>query len=172
MAHDDASDTRLSTVDGADFRQAMSRLSQQVHVVTSLGPEGRCGVTVTAVASVSDQPPIMLFCLNRSSRTYPAFENNTVFCVNTLSGDQVELADAFAGRGNLDTDARFAKGEWREMATGAPVLEGALATFDCRVTDVLDKATHRIFFGEVEAVTIGGDDDLALAYRKREYVTC
>ncbi|MDJ0932012.1 flavin reductase family protein [Breoghania sp.] len=171
MADNETGDSTLNAVNGAEFRQAMSRLSQQVHVITSIGPKGRCGVTVTAVASVSDDPPTLLFCLNRSSRTFPSFADNKTFCVNTLDSDQTALADAFAGRGHLDTDARFALGTWREGTTGSPVLENALATFECRVTQVIDMATHRIFFGEVEAVTNGDENAHSLTYYNREYVS-
>ncbi|PTW61725.1 flavin reductase/cob(II)yrinic acid a,c-diamide reductase [Breoghania corrubedonensis] len=172
MAEQEAGETGVSGADGATFRQAMSRLSQQVHVITGIGAKGRCGVTVTAVASVSDDPPTVLFCLNRSSRTFPLFEDAKVFCINTLAGEHVPVADAFAGRGNLDTDARFALADWTTMETGAPVLKAALASFDCRVSQVIDMATHRIFFGVVEATTNGADTARALTYYNRGYVVC
>ena len=172
MAEHDTGQAGLSGADGAEFRQAMSRLSQQVHIVTGMGPRGRCGVTVTAVASVSDAPPTVLFCLNRSSRTFPLFEDAKAFCINTLAGEHVPLADAFAGRGNLETEARFALADWTTLESGAPVLKGALASFDCRVSQVIDMATHRIFFGLVEAVTNGTDAARALTYYNRGYVVC
>ncbi len=170
MSNRDVSETALSIVNPNDFRQAMSLLSQQVHLVTTIGPDGRFGVTVTAAASVSDDPPTMLFCVNRSSRSFPHFENVETFCINTLTSDQQGIADAFAGRGQLSIDERFALGEWDELATGAPVLKNALAAFDCRLTHAIDIATHRVFFGEVDAVACGDDNALALAYRNRGYV--
>ncbi|WP_321502678.1 flavin reductase family protein [Breoghania sp.] len=171
MSERDVRGTALSSVNPNDFRQAMSLLSQQVHLVTTIGSEGRFGVTVTAAASVSDDPPTMLFCVNRSSRSFPHFESAKTFCINTLTGSQQDIADAFAGRGQLSIDDRFALGEWAELATGAPVLKTALAAFDCRLTHAIDMATHRVFFGEVEAVASGNDDTLALAYRNRGYVS-
>src|SRR5262245_66357120 len=73
----------LKSVDGATFREAMSRLGAAVHVVTSAGPAGRTGFTATAVASVSDAPPTLLVCLNRRSISAPLPNANRVVCVNT-----------------------------------------------------------------------------------------
>ncbi len=170
MSECDVRETALTSVNPNDFRHAMSLLSQQVHLVTAVGSEGRLGVTATAVASVSDEPPTMLFCINRFSRAFAHFQSAQSFCINTLTSSQQNIADAFAGRGQLSIDERFALGEWTELTTGAPVLKNALASFDCRLTHAIDMATHRVFFCEVEAVASSEDEALALAYRNRGYV--
>lgn len=164
-------DGRMSadTVDARAFRETMSRLSLQVHLVTSVGAAGRCGVTVTAMTAVSDTPPTVLFCLNRASRSHDTFMRNGVFCVNTLAGPQADLADTFAGRDGLDMDARFARADWREMETGSPVLAEALAAFDCRITEVVTAATHSVFFGAVVALSNGPRTQPPLTHRNRAY---
>ena len=84
----------LKSVDGAVFREAMSRLGAAVHLVTSAGPAGRTGFTATAVASVSDNPATLLVCLNRRSNSAPFVSQNGVFCVNTLGAAEEEIGRA------------------------------------------------------------------------------
>lgn len=164
----DASADGTTLVNGRAYRDAMSRLSAQVHIVTTAGVAGACGVTVTAVTSVSDAPPTLLFCLNRSSRRHATVITNGVFCVNTLPAGATSLAETFAGRGADDMAACLASDGWTKLATGAPALDAALAAFDCRITEVLDVATHSVIFGEVVAVRHGAAEP-ALVYRNRDY---
>ncbi|HBT57810.1 MAG TPA: FMN reductase, partial [Pseudomonas sp.] len=77
------------------FRNAMSVLASAVNVVTTDGPAGRAGFTATAVCSVSDEPPSLLVCLNRSASVYDIFQTNDHLCVNTLTCDQQALSNLF-----------------------------------------------------------------------------
>ena len=157
-------------VDPATYREAMSRLVAPVHVVTTSGPAGRCGITASAVTSVSDDPPTVLVCVNRKSSTNAAFRQNGVFCVNTLQAAHADLADAFAGRTGLAMSERFALQSWLVLATGAPVLESARASFDCRIDTMLEQGSHTVFFGRVEAVRTGPRAG-GLVYLDRRYDT-
>jgi flavin reductase len=138
-----------------EFRDAMARLGAAVNVVTSAGPAGRAGVTASAVCSVTDDPPTLLVCLNRASSGNALFKANGVLCVNTLAAGQKALSDIFAGRGGLTSEQRFAQGHWATLATGAPVLEEAVVSFDCRIADVVEKGTHSVLFAEVLAIRQG-----------------
>ena len=134
----------------------MARLGAAVNVVTTDGAAGRAGFTASAVCSVTDDPPTLLVCLNRSARGSAALKANAVMCVNTLAAGQDALSDAFAGKGGLDTDGRFALARWTRLATGAPVLEdAAIVAFDCRITEVVEKGTHSVLFGEIQAIRQG-----------------
>lgn len=157
-------------VDPATYREAMSRLVAPVHVVTTAGPAGRCGLTASAVTSVSDNPPTVLVCVNRRSQTNAAFRVNGVFCVNTLQSTHAALAEAFAGRTGLAMEARFALAPFLTLATGAPVLESARASFDCRIVEMLEQGSHTVFFGRVEAVRTGAREG-GLVYLDRHYST-
>ena len=157
----------LRSVEGALFREAMSRLGAAVHVVTTAGPAGRTGFTATAVASVSDQPATLLVCLNRRSNSAPVVSRNGVFCVNTLGADEERIADLFAGRTG-SREERFAAGEWIELATGSPVLASAVVAFDCRMIETKAVASHNVIFGVVEAVRLGAAGP-ALVYHDRAY---
>lgn len=159
------------------FREAMAHVASAVHVVTTIGPQGRVGLTATAVASVSDAPPTVLVCIARPSRTLAVIEASGVFCVNTLPGDGAELAEIFASRRGIEGEARFTGRDWGTLATGAPVLREAVAAFDCRLTAVHDVASHRILIGEVVGLAGAGTaaagpepvETSSLIYRKRRF---
>ncbi len=148
------------------YRDAMARLGAAVNVVTSDGPAGRCGFTASSVCSVTDDPPTLLVCLNRTSANNARFKRNGVLCVNVLAARHEALSAAFAGA--LDSDARFAAGRWTSLSTGAPVLEDARVAFDCRIAQVTEVGTHSVLFCEVEALRTG-DNEKALIYLGRAY---
>jgi cob(II)yrinic acid a,c-diamide reductase len=152
------------------YREAMSRFAGHVHVVTTDGPAGKRGVTIIAACSVSDEPPTILCCLNRMKPENDCFAENGVFALNTLAGGQQVLADAFSGLSGLTQDERFALGTWETVATGAPVLDGALATFDCELVDSKDIATHRVLIGKVTGIRVS-DSLTPLIYHHRAYHT-
>lgn len=155
-------------IDRVAFRQAMSHFAAAVNLVTTDGPAGRRGVTVTSVCSVSDEPATILVCLNQMSAANVRFEENGVFAVNVLSHRSEAIARVFAGEGKLDVEARFAAGRWTRLVTGAPVLEDALVSFDCRVIDSRVVATHRVMIGEVVALAEPSPGS-SLLYRARRY---
>ncbi|WP_232628569.1 flavin reductase [Methylobacterium sp. Leaf118] len=148
------------------YREAMTRVASAVHLVTTDGPGGRAGFTATAVCSVSDAPPTLLVCLNRSGSAYPAFRDNDGLCVNTLSAEHAPLAEAFGG--GLPPGERFAAARWERLVTGAPVLPGALAAFDCRIVGRNRAGTHEVLICEVLALTRAEPAD-GLLYAGRRY---
>ena len=90
IAHADAPPVARSI-----FRDGMSRLGSGVNVITSSGPSGCLGFTATAVCSLSDEPPSLLVCMNRSSQQNAPLKENGVFCVNALAPGHRHLSDAF-----------------------------------------------------------------------------
>ena len=118
--------------------------------------------------SVTDDPPTLLVCQNRASEANPAFKANGVLCVNTLAAAQQSLSPVFAGMTDCDMDGRFAAGEWSTLVTGAPVLEGALVSFDCRIVQVVEIGTHSVLFCEMEAIATGTEHE-GLIYFGRRY---
>ena len=152
------------------FLQAMSRAANSVCVVTTDGAAGRAGVTVSAMTTVSvDMPnPSLLVCIHNLSPACDAIQRNRVFCANLLSSDQVSVSDSFAGRTGAKGAQKFEGASWKHVETGAPILEGALATFDCRVMHDVLVGSHRIFVGEAMAVE-SGEEGLPLLYFDRAY---
>lgn len=153
------------------YRDAMSRYAGHVQIVTTAFEGEKRGVTITAACSVSDSPAMVLACVNASNPKNAIFEKSGRFALNTLAADQIDLANAFSGRDPAMTaEERFAVGEWQELVTGAPVLKGALAAFDCRLIELKVMATHMMLIGEVMGVTFG-EHRPALLYMDRGYRT-
>lgn len=152
--------------DRASFREAMSRLGAAVNIITTHGPEGDAGFTASAVCSVTDDPPTILVCMNRSSSQYEQFKAAGIFCVNILGHEQAALSPIFAGK--LSMAERFAHGSWLRLATGAPVLETAAAALDCVVSQSVDVGTHSVMFGTVQAIHLGASAS-GLIYHGRAY---
>lgn len=150
------------------YREAMARLGAAVNVITTDGPGGRAGFTASAVCSVTDTPPTLLVCANRSNDSYPAMKTNAVLCVNTLAGAHEELSPLFAGMTDHTMSARFEGATWHRMLTGAPVLDDALVAFDCRISQIVEVGTHDVFICTVEAVEVGSVHE-GLIYYARGY---
>ena len=159
-------DTKTAQQRSLDYRNAMARLGAAVNIVTTDGAAGRAGFAATAVCSVSDNPPTLLICLNRNSSAYRVVKANGVVCVNTLAAHHEVLSTLFGGK--TPTEERFAAGSWGVLETGAPVLEDALVSFDCRIREAHDGGTHDILICEVVDMKINEGDE-ALMYFNRRY---
>jgi flavin reductase len=130
----------------ADFKTAMRHFPTGVSVVTSLREGEPRGVTVSAFASVSADPPLVLICINREARSYLYISSSKIFCVNLLAGNQRHLAERFAGRLR---ENQFEGVEYDTDLTGAAVLRGIVAHFDCEVAEEHHAGSHSIFIGRV-----------------------
>lgn len=130
----------------AEFKAAMRHFPTGVTVVTSLREGEPRGVTVSAFASVSVDPPLVLICINREARSYLYISTSKVFCVNLLAGDQRALAERFASRLR---ENQFDGVAYDTDVTGAAVLRDAVAHFDCEVAEEHHAGSHSIFIGRV-----------------------
>lgn len=148
------------------FRDAMSCLGAAVNIVTTDGPAGRAGFTASAVCSVTDEPPTLLVCLNRSASVWPIFSRNQALCVNTLAAGHEALSNLFGGKTAMTE--RFSAARWRHGVTGCPQLEGAIVSFDCRISQVVSVGTHDILFCELVALE-RNDDTRGLVWFDRGY---
>ncbi|NHO19770.1 flavin reductase [Acetobacter oeni] len=144
----------------------MARMGAAVTIVTTGTLDNATGFTASAVCSVTDTPPTLLVCLNRSARVRPAFTVNAAMCVNVLSGTQGPLSERFAGA--FDMIERFQEGHWTTLETGAPVLEEATVSLDCRISQIVEVGTHSVIFGAVDALRLGGPTG-GLVYFNRAY---
>lgn len=168
----DAGDAAMSATSEAEvrqaqaaFRQAMSRVGAAVHVITTADAGGRHGLTASAVTSVTDTPPTLLFCINRQASSHGSFVVGAPVCVNTLAADQQEISAVFSSRDRVAE--RFGQGSWTTRSSGAPVLDGAAASFDGRITDIVDVGTHSVMF--VAVLTATSHDRPVLMYMGRAY---
>jgi 3-hydroxy-9,10-secoandrosta-1,3,5(10)-triene-9,17-dione monooxygenase reductase component len=133
----------------AALRTAMGHFATGVAVVTAGDGEGRLlGTTANAISSLSLDPPLVLACLRHESETLAALRQTGRFAVSVLGADQRGLSDRFARRSE--------DGTWdgvdHRVVDGVPLLEGALATVECRVREIADGGDHAIVIGQVVAV--------------------
>ncbi|MBB2205821.1 flavin reductase [Gluconacetobacter takamatsuzukensis] len=150
------------------FRDAMSRLGAPVTLVTTDGAAGRHGLTASAVTSVSDAPPTVLVCLNRTNRSHQAFLANGVVGLSLLSGGHEDLAAAFASS-RRSTEEKFAAGTWHTDATGAPLFGDALATLDCSIGAIHAAGSHDVLFCTVRAIRLHPQGGTGLAWFDRRF---
>ena len=130
------------------FRVAMRGTVSGVAVITTDGPAGRAGITVSSMCSLSFEPPSIMACVHKQSRALAAIQSNGVFVANVLSNGQSDLADVFAGR-SIPYEDRFLHGNWSLLASGAPALAGATACVDCKLVKVFEFGSHQILVGQV-----------------------
>lgn len=149
-----------------EFRAALSRFPSGVTVATTKDSEGAFhGITVSAFCSLSLDPPLVLICIEKSAGSHDALYEAKAFVVNILSSTQIDLSEQFAA---LMPD-KFNGVSYRLGIEGMPVLEGVVASLECRLKQVCDGGDHTIFIGSVENVSI--NDGLPLVYSQSAYWT-
>jgi flavin reductase (DIM6/NTAB) family NADH-FMN oxidoreductase RutF len=154
-------------VSSDEFRAALSRWVSGVTIVTAAAADRVHGMTVSAFASVSLDPPLVLVCADKSSITMGLIEEGGCFCANVLARGQEALSNRFASK--KDEHRRFEGLSWRRATTGAPLLAGVIAALDCRVVAAHDAGDHVIYVGEVEEVSLAPGEPLVYyegAYRR------
>lgn len=145
----------------------MRRAAAGVTVVTTTGPAGRSGATVSAMCSVSADPPSLLVCIHHQSATAPKLIENGGFCVNLLAESQHDVAEWFAGMRSAPDVDKFDCATWRDLGPHGLALEGAVAAFGCRVTQSLRVGTHFVVVGEPVVILHG--DGVPLIYSDRQF---
>lgn len=152
-------------MDGHTLRQIMGCFATGVAVVTTSSPEGPYGLTVNSLASLSLDPPLILFCIDQTAGGYELFQPGEYFCINILALDQVEVSKLFAKKGAGD---RFLFVPWEEGEHGVPILRGNTAYLVCRVETRYPGGDHSIVVGRV----LNGEKDDArdpLIFYKGQY---
>jgi flavin reductase (DIM6/NTAB) family NADH-FMN oxidoreductase RutF len=167
VAMSDRRAMRSQELDGDEARQrfisAMRGAATGISVITTSGSMGRWAVTVSAVASVSADPPMVLACINRRSPVADAVRAHGIFTMNLLSSKQSHVADVFAGRSSRHAPFDFACADWVEAAEGSLHLAGAAASFHCTVGHVLDAGSHTVLIGKVQNAVAGSASPLVYA---------
>ncbi len=147
------------------FRRVSSQFATGVCVATVIRHGEPFGLTVNSFTSVSLQPPLVLFCLDREAGLSEIFAHNTQFAINILAADQDEISSAFA----FKRSDRFAGLSWKPGENGAPVLSGVLACFECRMVRVLPAGDHYVLIGEVTRAELLRPDAPPLLYFRSKY---
>ena len=148
-------------IDQATFRYVLGHFASGVTVITTSADEAYHGITVSSFCSLSLDPPLVLICIDRRVRTHEIIAQAGAFAVNILPEDGESLSRHFASR----VEDKFASVAYHLGTTGAPLLDKALATLECRLYAQLPGGDHTIFVGEVVAANARDDTEPLLYYR-------
>lgn len=147
------------------FRNVLGHFATGVTVITAKDvDQGYVGTTASSFNSVSLDPPLILWSIDKSTRSLKAYEQAEHFAVNILAADQLAISNHFAGQ----MDDKFAGVDYRLSDFGIPLLPGCVATFDCKTAYVYEGGDHYIIVGEV--LNFASDDERkALLFHRGAY---
>ena len=151
----------MPVFDAATFRTVLGHFCTGLTIVTAVDLGAPVGLTCQSFASVSLDPPLVLFVAARSSYSWPRIRNAGSFCANVLSDHQEHLGRSFAMKGA----DKFAGVGWRPGVTGSPLLDGCLAFVECEVDAVHEAGDHEIVVGRVVDLGLAGEGKPLLFYR-------
>lgn len=149
------------------FRTTMRLWTTGVTVVTTDFDNKFHGMTVTSFTSVSVFPPVVCVSINQQTRTHQMIEKSGIFAVTVLEEAQGEISDCFAGRVDDEGD-RFSCIDVFKLETGAPLISGGIAFFDCKVINKVVVGDNTVFFGEVVTTKLD-ESGKPLLYSNRTY---
>lgn len=133
-------------IDPKEFRTAAGNFMTGITIATTIAPDGSPrGVTANSFTTVSLDPPLVLVCIGRGSRSFAAFDSAGAFAVNVLSSQQRQLSSTFGSK----AEDKFAGVDWSPGATGSPIFSGSLSSFDCRLHRKIEAGDHIVLIGEV-----------------------
>jgi len=157
------------TLDSEQLRRAMRAWTTGVAVVTALHDGQQYGMTVNSFTSISREPPLVSVTLKKLTHTHELVVKSGEFSVTILSSDQKDISDRFAGK-IPDIHDRFEGVQIKTLSTDAPLLDGGLAHFNCRVVNSIPAGENTLFIAEVVAVSRDGEgEENPLVYHNRMY---
>ncbi|MEU6039289.1 flavin reductase family protein [Actinomadura sp. NPDC047616] len=162
-------DVAAPQVDPLRFRQVVGRFATGVAVVTTVAGGVDHGMTVNAFTSVSLDPLLVLFCVDRTARFHDVVLDTGVWAVSVLTEDMEDASRWFATRGRPLDDPLRGWERRRGAATGAAIFAGAVAALECRTHAVHDGGDHSIVVGEVLALDVPDPSGKPLIFYEGEY---
>ena len=154
---EDARSAEVARFDPRDLRRAFGQYATGVTVVTARGEDGhRIGVTANSFTSVSIDPPMVLWCPAKTAPSLQALKESTHFAINILASDQHDLSRQFA----TPSEDKFVGVSVTEGLHGVPLIDGAVASLECRTVEFVDAGDHVICLGEVEKYDVVGGEPL------------
>lgn len=139
------------TISPREFKDAMAGLAFTVALATASHAGERVGRTITSFMPLSAEPPLLMISIDASSRMVDLIAASQRFSIAALARGQEEIADVFAGKGNLPD--RFSIGDWDVWPSGNPKLAKALLSLDCELVGSIDAADHILFVGAIIEAT-------------------
>lgn len=158
--------TAAGGIDARAFRNVLGQFCTGITVITTFDDaEAPIGFACQSFAALSLDPPLILFCPTKTSRSWAAIEKSGRFCVNVLAEEQREVCARFGSR---EPD-KFAGTPWHTSPLTLPVLDDALATIECTVDSVIDGGDHYIVIGRVQALTESTTSGRPLLFYRGQY---
>ena len=154
-----------SQLDDKAFKSTLGSLAAGVSVITTLYKDEAIGITVSSFTSLSLHPPLILFCLDITSRHRAAFTPRKKFAVNILSQNQKPLAQLFASAGKKSWEDV----PYTENKNKVRLLKNSITSLSCTVAKVHKNGDHLIIVGKVEDITAVDKDAQPLLYFRRHY---
>ncbi len=139
-----------SSFDSAKYRQVLGHFPTGVTVITAVVDGTPAGMAVGSFASLSLEPPQVLFCAGHTSTTWPKIKEAGSFCVNILAEDQEDVCRVFASK----AEDKFAEIGWKRSGTGSPLLDGAMAYIDCDIATIVASGDHDVVVGAVRDLDV------------------
>jgi 3-hydroxy-9,10-secoandrosta-1,3,5(10)-triene-9,17-dione monooxygenase reductase component len=136
-------------IDPGTFRNVLGQFCTGITVITTMHDEAPTGFACQSFAALSLEPPLVLFCPTKVSRSWKAIQASGRFCVNVLTEKQKDVSARF---GSKDPD-KFADIDWKLSRLGSPIIAGSLAHIDCTVESVHDGGDHYVVFGAVQSLS-------------------
>jgi flavin reductase (DIM6/NTAB) family NADH-FMN oxidoreductase RutF len=150
-----------SAFDSAKYRQVLGHFPTGVTVITAVSDGTPVGMAVGSFASLSLEPPEVLFCAGKHSSSWPKIESAGSFCVNILADDQEDVCRVFASKAS----DKFAEIGWKHSGSGSPILDGVLAYIDCSVANVIESGDHFVVIGRVHDLEVRHEGGPLLFFR-------
>lgn len=166
MATAEVKDKPVLSSEQMVFRNAMAHLPAAVNIITTNGVSGCCGITASAVCSVTDTPPTVLVCINKNSAMHDVFKQNGQLCINVLSDDQEEMALHFAGVTKVPMEERFKWDIWENAAEQQPKLKDALVRLEGKIKDCKEVGSHSVMFVELNHVDVNEEKDSLIYFNR------
>lgn len=158
-------------IDGEAFRDVMGRFATGISVITTLEDDGSpAGITVSAMSSVSLDPPLVMVALARKRFITPLVAARGRYAVNILRHDQQALSDCFAHAPVRPGREEFCGASWRPGPTGLPLIDGTLGALECSVVQTFSVGDHELFIAKVDSLRIAPDEEDPLLYFRRQYL--
>jgi len=136
-------------VDPRAFRNVLGQFCTGITIITTVHEDAPVGFACQSFAALSLEPPLVLFCPTKASRSWAAIEASGRFCVNILHESQKDVSARFGSR---EPD-KFAGIDWAPSELGSPVIKDSLAHIDCAVHSVHDGGDHFVVFGRVQSLS-------------------
>jgi flavin reductase (DIM6/NTAB) family NADH-FMN oxidoreductase RutF len=142
----------MEETDAKAFRTAMRAFVGNCSVITVGDGEEASGLVITSTISVSSDPPLLMACVNRTASSHPLLVRDGRFGWSSLGAAHQAVAERFSGFGGVKGPDRYAGADWETAVTGARLLKGAPAAFDCTVEELIDRDTYSVVIGRVRAI--------------------